>query len=85
MDTSHRLHPRKRLFDISSLMCDDGVAQRSEGCTMVCTCWNPSWYAFILAVDLASSSLITSIMLGMCFNWDDHLGRDSFLVLILWV
>lgn len=85
MDISHGLPPRKCLFNFMSPMCDDVVAQRSKRCTMVYTCWNPSWYVFILKVGLASSPLTTSIMLGNSFLWDDHLGRDPCLVLSLWV
>ena len=85
MDISHRLPPRKCLFNFMSPMCDDVVAQRLKRCTLAYTCWNPSWYVFILKVGLASSPLTTSIMLGNSFLWDDHLGRDPCLVLSLWV
>ena len=60
-------------------------AKRSEGCIMVCICWNRSWYAFILIVDIISFFFTNSIMLGISFLWDDCLGGDPSLALILWV
>lgn len=58
MDTSHGFPYGKHLFNVTSLTCDDGISQRLERCTLVCTYENPSWDALTLSIHLENGPIL---------------------------